>query len=86
MSVLTVHVTGEIVVRGKIQCASLCQTMGDNCQVYLYNKVTGSCKLVNTNEPANTNELISRNTMGYFNYGEWIFQFLFYLKVQWIYF
>ena len=66
---LAVVVSKISTVVGKIECASLCQSDGVNCQVYLYNKIAGSCKLVNTNEQPQTTEIISKDEMGYFNFG-----------------
>ena len=66
---LSVHASHATTVSSKLQCASLCQSHGVNCQVYLYNKMAGSCKLVNTNEQPQTTEIISKDEMGYFNIG-----------------
>ena len=59
-----------LTVVGKIECASLCQSDGVNCQIYLYNKITGNCKLVNTHWQPQSAELVAENYSGYFNYGE----------------
>jgi len=58
------------VKEGKIQCASLCQADGMKCQVYIFNKVTGICKLVNTSQQQQPQSLmLQKDDMVYYNYG-----------------
>ena len=67
---LNVSVFNNLTVDSKIQCAFLCQLEGASCQVFLYNKITGSCKLVNISEQSQPVEPISQDDLAYFDYGK----------------
>jgi len=66
---LPVTIYKDTTAGGKIQCASLCLADGAKCQVYIFNKVTGLCKLANSNQQQQSWEVVSKDDAGYFNYG-----------------